>query len=207
MNKRVLLAAVWLGLSATAYSADAQSAAQTITAQTALGNAERAGLLLMREEEKLAHDVYQALYSRWQQPIFDNISRSEARHMAAMGRLLQRYGIADPQQPAAGRFSDPALQKLYHELVERGSRSRSDALQVGALVEELDIADLNRLSAQTQQADILQVYAQLNRGSRNHLRSFDRQLRQAGASYQPQHLSGEAYRAIVESGMERGRQR
>ena len=55
--------------------------------------------------------------------------------MAAMGRLLQRYGVADPQQAGAGQFSDAALQKLYHEMVERGSLSRTDALNGSSTID------------------------------------------------------------------------
>lgn len=204
---RILMLVVCAAVSAGSVAAENMMAlpAAAQMQQTQLSQNELAGLLLMREEEKLAHDVYKALYRQWQQPIFANISRSEAQHMAAMGRLLQRYGVADPQQAGAGQFSDAALQKLYHEMVERGSLSRTDALKVGAMIEELDISDLNRLSAQTRQADILNVYAQLNRGSRNHLRSFERQLQQAGAVFQPQHLSAAQYREIVNAPMERGR--
>lgn len=171
----------------------------------ALSQEEKAGLLMMREEEKLAHDVYQALYRRWQLPVFANISRSETQHMAAMAMLLHYYGLDDPVQEQEGRFTDKKLQNLYNELVDVGKRSYADALKVGAQIEELDIADLNRLAAGTQQTAILGVYAQLTRGSRNHLRSFHRQLQVIGENYQPQHLPVAEYEAIVTSEMERGR--
>lgn len=174
----------------------------------ALSAGERAGLLLMREEEKLAHDVYQALYAHWQLPAFANISRSEAQHMQAMQTLLTRYGLADPvSNHPPGVFTNPQLQALYQQLVSEGKQSVQAALKVGAQIEDLDIADLERLTAQTDKADIRRVYGQLNRGSRNHLRSFTRLLRHYGADYQAQHISAAQYRQIIATPMERGNNR
>ena len=45
---------------------------------------EAAGLTLMREEEKLARDVYQYLYEQWGQRVFKNIAGSEQTHMNAV---------------------------------------------------------------------------------------------------------------------------
>lgn len=175
--------------------------------QMALSQNDIDGLRLMREEEKLALDVYQTLYAQWRLPIFANITRSEAQHSAAMQSLLKRYQLADPVAGmAAGQFANPKLQALYQQLIERGSQSPAAALQVGADIEDLDIADLRRLSASTQHADIRQVYGELERGSRNHLRSFVRQLRAQGITYQPQMLNAEDYQAIIASPMERGQQ-
>ena len=57
---------------------------------------EEKSLYLMREEEKLAHDVYQALYARWNLPVFQNIAASEQRHTDRIKMLLDRYGLKDP---------------------------------------------------------------------------------------------------------------
>ena len=55
---------------------------------------EAAGLIYMREEEKLAHDVYVTLYQQWGLPLFNNIANSEATHTSAIKVLLDRYGIS-----------------------------------------------------------------------------------------------------------------
>ena len=39
---------------------------------TALSDAEAATLVFMREEEKLARDVYITLYDQWEHPVFNN---------------------------------------------------------------------------------------------------------------------------------------
>lgn len=61
-----------------------------------LNEVEIADLTLMREEEKLARDVYWALGDIWTFRIFANISQSEQVHMDAMLALLEKYELQDP---------------------------------------------------------------------------------------------------------------
>ena len=61
-----------------------------------LDNHEISGLQFMREEEKLARDVYISLYSSWNQRVFNNISQSEQRHMEAIRILIDKYELKDP---------------------------------------------------------------------------------------------------------------
>ncbi len=166
---------------------------------------ESAALLYMREEEKLAHDVYVTLYAKWGLPIFQNISQSEQKHTDAVKELLDRYGLSDPASSSLGVFTNPELQKLYNDLVARGSQSLSEALKVGAMIEEVDILDLQERLAQNDNADIQQVFNNLLNGSYNHLRSFTSTLKtQTGETYQPQYLSAEAYQAIIGAGAGNG---
>jgi len=173
-----------------------------------LTNTEISGLVWMREEEKLARDVYLTLYDLWGQPVFQNIANSEATHTEAVLTLLKRYDIPDPVgNNAVGVFTNAELQALYNALVKQGAESLAAALKVGAAVEEIDIIDLDERSAETEKADILTVYANLTRGSRNHLRSFVRTLeRLSGEVYTPQYLSHEKYEVIVTGEIERGGQ-
>ncbi|HSQ75298.1 MAG TPA: DUF2202 domain-containing protein [Bacteroidota bacterium] len=171
-----------------------------------LSDDESHALVWMREEEKLARDVYAALSAQWKRPIFANISRSEQTHMDAVLALLRKYKIPDPVEgKASGVFADETLQNLYTTLVERGLKSEAEALTVGCLIEELDITDLQKHTAVTDNADILLVFRNLTKGSRNHLRAFNRNLIAAGVTYTPQYLSQDAYDAIANSPMERGR--
>lgn len=174
-----------------------------VAAAVTLTDAERDGLLWMREEEKLAFDVYQVLYERWQLPVFDNIGRAEATHMASVEALLDRYGLTDPAAGmAVGSFRDPEIQALYDSLVAQGSESLVDALTVGATIEDLDIADLRARATDT--PDIALVYANLEKGSRNHLRAFAAQLDGQGVGYTPSHISQSDYDALLASSIERG---
>lgn len=164
-----------------------------------LDETEAAGLLFMREEEKLARDVYLALYEAWGQPVFQNIAASEQAHMDAVLEQMVRYGVTDPAADAArGQFTNPDLQALYDQLLLQGSRSLADALKVGAAIEEIDILDLNERTAQTDETGILAIYQNLARGSENHLRAFTRALaQQTGEVYQPQYMDQATYQAIV----------
>jgi hypothetical protein len=109
---------------------------------TPLTETEADHVLGLRQEEKLARDVYLALYERWQHPVF-RIHRAEQRHMDAMAVLITRYELDDPvADDTPGVFADPLFAELYAELTEAGSTSLLEALKVGARVEEMDIADL-----------------------------------------------------------------
>lgn len=160
---------------------------------------EIAGLLFMREEEKVARDVYLTLYETWGSQAFSNIARAEQTHMDAVATLLTRYAIVDPAAGnAIGEFTDPVLQALYDQLLDLGSQSLADALRVGALVEETDIEDLIDELASVEHSDIQRVYQQLERGSENHLRAFVSNLeRQTGETYEPLVLDQATYDQII----------
>jgi hypothetical protein len=167
---------------------------------------EAAALIYMREEEKLAGDVYNFLYTTWAQPTFQNIAASEQKHTDEIKVLLDRYGLTDPAL-AAGQFTNPDLQALYTQLTAQGSLSLADALKVGAAIEEIDILDLQDRLAQTDNADIQQVYNNLMSGSYSHLQAFTSVLlTQTGETYQPQYLSAEQYQTILTSATSNGNQ-
>lgn len=165
---------------------------------------EEQSLYFMREEEKLAHDVYLALAAKWNLQIFSNIAKSEQRHTDRIKMLLDRYSLADPAKNEAGLFTDPKLQELYTALVEMGSASQLAALVVGATIEDLDIHDLATELEQVDNLDIEQVYDNLMRGSRNHLRAFYSQITTAGGSYTAQYISEEELEKIVTTPIETG---
>jgi hypothetical protein len=170
-----------------------------------LSDAEAEGLLYMREEEKLARDVYLTLYDTWGVATFRNIAKSEQKHMDAILTLIDRYGLEDPTLGReAGEFADEELQALYDQLVAQGSESVEDALLAGAAIEEIDIIDLQDYVAQTDNADLQRVYQSLLRGSENHLRAFVSALEAQGGSYQPEFLSEEAYDGILSSSADGG---
>ncbi len=156
-------------------------------------------LLYMREEEKLARDVYLTLFEVWGTPVFSNIAASEQAHMDSVAYLLESYGLQDP---AAGKdtgvFENDELQALYDQLVAQGRGSLQDALLVGTAVEEIDIIDLQENLAATGNTAIIQTFENLLRGSVNHLNAFVMNYeRQTGTTYAPQVMSQEAYNALV----------
>lgn len=166
---------------------------------------EAATLSFMREEEKLARDVYLDMNDLWDAVIFVNIAASEQQHMDTLLQLLDKYGLPDPAElDIPGWFSDQNLQTLYDDLVDRGRASYAEALQVGALIEEVDIEDLQLAIEQTDNADLQNAYENLMRGSRNHLRAFVAEIERAGVVYEAQHLDPAIVDVILDSPVERG---
>jgi hypothetical protein len=141
-----------------------------------LGADEAAWILFMREEEKLAMDVYQALSQKWNLRIFSNIAAAEQRHYDAIGTLIIRHNLADTALPTPGSFTNAELQMLYNDLLAKGQRSLVDALQAGVIIEERDIADLKEAISTTDKRDLLTIYGNLKNGSLNHLSAFNRRL-------------------------------
>jgi hypothetical protein len=166
---------------------------------------EIAGLLFMREEEKLARDSYLVLFDSWGIPVFDNISESEQRHMDAMKALIDRYGLEDPvkDELVIGEYQNQDLQALFDTLMAKGELSATDALEVGAVIEETDIIDIHHEIDLAEQEDIISTYECLVCGSRNHLRAFVGQLELNGVIYEPGFLSLDEYLEIIHHPVER----
>lgn len=197
--------------SSTGYVIDADdfysvSAMETLPDAAELTGDERTWLVRMREEEKLARDVYNALGDKWRMPIFSNIAKSEQTHTDAIKTLLIRYQVEDPvATDVVGSFQLEEMQRLYTDLVTHGSESLLDALVIGATIEDMDIFDLDIAMKETSKADIRTVYANLQKGSRNHMRAFVRQIRNQEDTYTPQYISPELFNQIISSSQEKGR--
>lgn len=141
-------------------------------------------LLKMKDEEKLARDVYAALYEKWQSPVFSRIKDAESNHLEAVIRLLTYYG-KDASVGQNGEFGSAEYKDLYGKLIAKGSVNLTEAFKVGALIEEMDSKDLEDALAVVTNANLKMVFENLQKGSRNHLRAFIRQLSALGESYTP----------------------
>jgi hypothetical protein len=170
-----------------------------------LSASETEAIVIMREEELLAHDVYLTLSLLYTKPVFRNIARSEQRHTDAVKSLITKYALIDPAAThVTGVFTNQDLQTLYNSLVTLGSGSLANALIVGATIEDLDIKDLEEHMLTVDNQDITCVFNNLMRGSRNHLRSFYANILFTGGTYTPQYLTQEEFDAIVNSKHETG---
>ncbi|SHE75768.1 hypothetical protein SAMN02745164_01072 [Marinitoga hydrogenitolerans DSM 16785] len=166
-----------------------------------LSSTEINSIMMMREEEKLARDVYLTLYDAWNIQIFYNIAtRAEQIHMDSVKNLIDKYKLDDPvKDDTIGIFTDERMQKLYYDLVTLGMKSEIDALKVGATIEDLDIYDLDNSLKETDNQDIKLVYENLIKGSENHMRAFINTLKQYEASYEPQFITMEEFQRILNS--------
>jgi len=166
---------------------------------------EIAAISFLREEEKLARDVYVVLSLSWDTPVFGRIARSEQRHMDLVAMLLARHELTDPvADDTIGAFSDPDLAELYDELTTLGQQSFADALMVGATIEDLDLADLAALRELSDELDVWLIVENLAAGSRNHLRAFTTALANNGLTYEAQYLDPWVMDEILAAEAERG---
>ncbi|RLD72694.1 MAG: ferritin [Bacteroidetes bacterium] len=164
-----------------------------------LTEAEIDGIRFMREEEKVARDVYIYLYEIHPLRPFLNISKSEQAHMDAIKYLIDAFDIEDPVgENPEGVFQNEELQELYDALIEKGSTSREEALRVAALIEEVDIIDLRtELDSIASNEDVIRVYTNLCKASEAHLRAFTGVLALYGVEYAPVKLSQEEFDRIM----------
>lgn len=161
-------------------------------------------LVHMREEEKLARDIYTTLAETTPSAVFKNIPRSEQTHMDAFDQLLDRYEIVDPvtDESAIGIFTDPFFTNLFRELKEKGQQSDKDAFEVGAMVEDLNMANLIKYGDATEKPDLKLAYSTLLIQSKNHMSAFVRQLDRLGYTFEPEHISNEQLEIAVQEGQE-----
>ncbi len=163
-----------------------------------ISDAELAGMMRMREEEKLAHDVYLFLAHRWNDPAFANIAQAEQAHMEAMRALMSKYGVPNTlQEDVPGVFTNPYFQNLYHEFTARGAASREGAMEVAATIEDMNIHDLNVMMAQADNEDIRFVYQNLMAGSMTHMRTYSNLMGSMGHMYSPRYMSQDEYDRIM----------
>ena len=157
-------------------------------------------LVFMREEEKLARDVYTKLGMLYPDSVvFGQIDDSEQRHTDAVKAMLEQYGEEDPStNDNLGVFTGEAFgdyfSEKYEYLVNRAAVSELDALYVGAFIEELDMQDIRQCPqviveqdngiddttqcglVYTDQPDIISLYGHLLEGSANHLEGYVRAI-------------------------------
>ncbi len=163
-----------------------------------------ASLIKIREEEKLARDVYAVVGRTWNNQVFQRISTAENNHLTAVITLMRSAGLTDTALEAEGIFTGSGMQAMYDSLVSQGEASFQEACQAGARIEEMDINDLSRALLNTSDSNATLVLENLLRGSRNHLRAFNRQLAALGYTYTPVYISQDEFDQIVNSPMEQG---
>ncbi|MFM1913988.1 MAG: hypothetical protein RIR51_1841 [Bacteroidota bacterium] len=159
-----------------------------------ISDSEMNDLKYLREEEKLARDVYLYAFDKYQENIFDNISKSEQTHMDKVLVLLNKFNIEDSASPIKGEFNNQELSNLYSDLINIVDLSLNDALTVGANIEDLDILDIEKMLLNTDNLEIRTMYENLQCGSKNHIRSFNNKL---GGNYMPKYISIDLFNVII----------
>jgi len=169
----------------------------SLASLTPLTTQEIEDLQFLREEEKLARDVYTHAYNLYGVNIFNNIASSEQRHTDSVLELMNRYEVEDTATATLGDFTDPELSQLYTTLIARVETSEAEAYAVGATIEDLDIYDLDLKATHTQNTELQNLYANLKCGSENHMRSFTKKLTVLNQTYTPVYIDATQYTEIL----------
>lgn len=164
------------GMKTCSVQTDSVSSSPCTSFEGTITKEEEKGLQYMYQEEKMARDVYTYLYEKYEMRVFGNIKQSEQMHMSAIAGLMKGAAITNEGSEEAGKFSIPEIQDLYDELILKGDKSAKDALEVGVLIEETDIKDLEDEIAEAENESIKQVYSNLLAASNRHLQAFKRNL-------------------------------
>ncbi len=206
-----------------AYSSNAL-AAKKVTS-TGLDAVEAAHLAFMREEEKLARDVYLTLANMYpDQDVFNTIATtSEQTHTDTLRDKLAQLDLPDPNPdtndlPASigvflGEDWGWYFTEKFHALTSKAKESELAALYVGALIEELDMNDIAvcpqvMIDAgypevcgleYTDESVLINVYRSLIDGSENHLRAYVGQIEAVigVGNYEAQYLTQAEVDAIL----------
>lgn len=193
-KKTLLMAAVALN-----------AAVAPVVGAATLDHAEETHLVFMREEEKLARDVYLTFAQMYpNQPVFQTIATiSEQTHTDTLHDKLAMYLITDPNPDAndlpssIGVFTGveygPYFTEKFTTLTSMGMQSELHALYVGALIEELDMHDIVQCPKvivetdpaieedgcglnYTDERPLKQAYSSLVAGSESHLKAYVGQI-------------------------------
>ena len=192
---------------------------------TKLDSTEASHLTFMREEEKLARDVYLTLAEKYpKQTVFSDIAtKAEQTHTDTMLDKLVQFNLPDPNPDTnnlpgsigvfTGQEWGTYFTGKFNDLTELGSESELAALYVGAFIEELDMSDIaicpgimvkNGYSSPcglqyTDEKALQNAYSSLIAGSEDHLRAFVGQIEaiEGVGTYEAQYLTQEEVDTIL----------
>lgn len=200
-----------------------------------LNEGDGAHLIFMRSEEKLARDVYLTLSGMYpEQPVFSRIATTaEQRHTDKILDMLLKFAVDDPEPatlPAVlppvdqiGVFENPYFATYFSDkfslLKSKAEVSLLEALKVGALIEELDMKDINYCNevvydvfefpapppaycglTVTAVRPLQNTLGHLLAGSENHLCAFVRQIGPLSEScYDAQYLTQQEVWDIIDA--------
>lgn len=166
--------------------------------QDALTDDEKYALAYMWHEEKLAYDIYLELDKVNPANQLNSIAtKSEINHIGLVEDLIEWYDInvtnladytinyskEELQAMPIGVFAIEPIQNLYDTLYAEGIESPQASLQVGCMVEVVDVDDLIEFieDAHGNEA-IVDTFTILLDGSYKHYWAFDKGLKNMGFS-------------------------
>lgn len=164
----------------------------------ALSDDQKYALAYMWHEEKLAHDLYLALNKVNAATQLSNIAtKSETTHIQLVEDLVEWYDLnitnledytieyskEELEAMPSGVFAIQAIQDLYDALYAQGSTSKQASLEVGCIVEVVDVDDLDEFIEEADGNEaLIDTFTILRDGSYSHYWAFDNGLKKMGIS-------------------------
>ncbi len=111
--------------------------------------------------------------------------------------MLQKHVHSYPTNNNVNDVVKQGLVSLFDNLLTQGKLSALEALYVGAAIEEVDMLDLQQAIDSAENDHLRSMYENLLSGSRNHLRTYIRQIEQQGNVYEALFLSQDEIDAVM----------
>ena len=122
--------------------------------------------------------------------------------------MFQKHINSDPSiNNNVNGLVKQGLVSLFDNLLTQGKLSALEALYVGAAIEEVDMLDLQQAIDNADNNHIRRMYENLLSGSRNHLRTYIKQIEEQGNVYEALFLSQDEIDAITHPQSTRRRSR
>ena len=158
----------------------------------------------VREDEKVARDLYFSFFGTFGLKPFENIGKAEDNHIKATEKLFDYYEIDYPALSENGKFENAIRQKLFDSLLLKGT-PELEAFKVMAMLEESNIVEYGEVLKTIANPNIKIVIENLARASANHFKAAIRQITALGGTYTPAIMTQEQYEAVIATGFEQGK--
>jgi len=148
---------------------------------------ERTDLQDVREQIQESHALLDRLHDREPLPVLASIRTATGTHLSLIDRLMDRYGVEQENTTPNSGPDDRAA------TVDTATA----ALRAAARAQERSIAGLDAALNRTSDPDARLVYRSLRQAAGHQLHALERRLAMHGATYEPDTLTEQRYRAFV----------
>lgn len=158
---------------------------------------DKALLLKLYSEEKMAYDLYGEFYERWQLNVFSDVQQREARHVWCVEVIMNKYSAAVSAGDKKILYHDKETENLYNELSVKGCISDLSALEAAAYLKEKFISDLRTRALNVNDGYLLKVIFLLEKAAQSHFKAFVKSIRLSDSDYTPVFLTEGEFSSIM----------
>jgi hypothetical protein len=164
-----------------------------------LNDQEKEALVVMIQEAKLSKELAQDFNRTWKVAFFNHIVQSEELHINQLKRIIRKNNGTDPLAFLSyGLFHDQTLQEEFKHYTAQGQKSVTAALFLIAQVQEKNILSLGYQLDRVVNPELRALYANRQHFTTSYFRMAVQNLGKIGVIYEPQLMSSEQYKAIMD---------